>query len=259
MARSRNIKPGFFQNEQLVELDFGARLLFIGLWTIADREGRLESRPKKIKMQLFPADDLDVSRALLGLAKYNLVTLYSVENVDYIEINNFLKHQHPHHKETESVIPKCVSPRQALDKSGSNPSDSLLPITDSLNPETESLNPKTDTPTPKKERKPKKEIKPRENIEGLNIEAFDKYLAYRKEAGIKKLTKQGETLSAKKLVKLGGNKQIEVVEQSIGNGWAGLFELKATSSSQKQSRIDEFNEWIDSDNNFINGECNVIK
>ena len=37
MARSRNIKPGFFSNDELVELPFEARLLFIGLWTIPGR------------------------------------------------------------------------------------------------------------------------------------------------------------------------------------------------------------------------------
>ena len=47
MARSRNIKPSFFMNEDIIELPYEARLLFIGLWTLADREGRLENRPKK--------------------------------------------------------------------------------------------------------------------------------------------------------------------------------------------------------------------
>ena len=48
MARARNIKPGFFANENLAECDPLARLLFAGLWCLADREGRLEDRPKRI-------------------------------------------------------------------------------------------------------------------------------------------------------------------------------------------------------------------
>ena len=44
MARARNIKPGFFKNELLVGLPYEYRLLFIGLWTIADRDGRFEDR-----------------------------------------------------------------------------------------------------------------------------------------------------------------------------------------------------------------------
>lgn len=142
MARARNIKPAFFQNEDLVELDYEVRLLFIGLWTIADREGRLENRPKKIKMQLFPADDLDIPRALLGLNRFNLITLYVVDNVEYIQINSFLEHQHPHHKEADSVIPLMNEPSKALDKPEANPSDSLLPITESLLPTKDLSSPK---------------------------------------------------------------------------------------------------------------------
>ena len=44
MARARLLKPGFFTNEDLCELPAFGRLLFAGLWTIADREGRLEDR-----------------------------------------------------------------------------------------------------------------------------------------------------------------------------------------------------------------------
>ena len=54
--RARNIKPGFFKNDTLAELEFAARLLFIGLWGLADRAGRLEDRPKKIKAEVFPYD-----------------------------------------------------------------------------------------------------------------------------------------------------------------------------------------------------------
>ena len=50
MARSRNIKPGFFKNEDLLDLPYEYRLLFVGLWTLADREGYLEDRPKRIRM-----------------------------------------------------------------------------------------------------------------------------------------------------------------------------------------------------------------
>ncbi len=64
MARSRTIKPGFFTNEEMVELPMAIRLLFIGLWTLADRDGRLRDRPKKIRMEAFPADDVDVGRGV---------------------------------------------------------------------------------------------------------------------------------------------------------------------------------------------------
>lgn len=111
MARSRNIKPGFFINEDLVDLPFSTRLLFIGLWTIADREGRLDDRPKKIKMAVFPADDVDIDEGLNQLAGRGLISRYLVEGEGYIQITNFAKHQNPHMNEKESSIPapECSS------------------------------------------------------------------------------------------------------------------------------------------------------
>ncbi len=126
MPRSRNIKPSFFQNEELAELPFETRLLFIGLWCLADREGRLEYRPKKIKMQLFPADNINIEQSLLGLSGASLVQVYVVDNIKYIQITNFNKHQNPHQKEKASTIP-------APDKPGASPADSLNLIPDSLN------------------------------------------------------------------------------------------------------------------------------
>ena len=96
MARSRNIKPGFFRNADLAELPYEARLLFVGLWTIADREGRLEDRPKQIKMEIFPADNLDCDQLLNDLASTGMVVRYEVEGKRYLQVTNFGKHQNPH-------------------------------------------------------------------------------------------------------------------------------------------------------------------
>ena len=114
MARARNIKPSFFINEELVELPFATRLLFIGLWTIADREGRLEDKPKKIKMALFPADDLDVNNALNELHKSGFIQRYSINEVQYIHILAFSKHQNPHVKEPASTIPAPCKPGASI-------------------------------------------------------------------------------------------------------------------------------------------------
>jgi hypothetical protein len=57
MARTRSIKPSFFKNEFLAECEPMARLLFIGLWTLADSQGRMEFRPMRIRAELFPSTD----------------------------------------------------------------------------------------------------------------------------------------------------------------------------------------------------------
>lgn len=105
MARARNLKPGFFRNADLVELPFEARLLFAGLWTLADRAGRLEDRPKQIKMDVFPADTVDCNDLLDQLAATNMVARYSVNGKRYLQVVNFNKHQNPHKDEKASTIP----------------------------------------------------------------------------------------------------------------------------------------------------------
>jgi len=93
--RSRNIKPGFYKNDLLAECDPLARILFTGLWCMADRSGRLEYRPKKIKAELLPYDSCNVEKLVKQLSDKNFITVYCVSNENYIEINNFTKHQKP--------------------------------------------------------------------------------------------------------------------------------------------------------------------
>ena len=105
MARSRNIKPGFFLNDRLAECEPLARLLFAGLWCIADREGRLEDRPKRIKAEVLPYDDCDVDELLNQLAEREFIIRYEVDGEKYIQVTNFSKHQNPHKNEKDSEIP----------------------------------------------------------------------------------------------------------------------------------------------------------
>ncbi len=106
MARSRNIKPGFFTNDELAECSPYARLLFAGLWTIADKEGRLDDRPKKVKAMVLPFDDVDCNDLLQQLHNHKFINRYQVNNEQYIQINNWKKHQNPHCKEAASEIPE---------------------------------------------------------------------------------------------------------------------------------------------------------
>lgn len=105
MARARNIKPGLFSNEVIAELPAFDRLLFIGLWCLADREGRLEDRPKRIKMELFPCDTYDVSVGLCALSEHGFIERYQVLDQSIIEIPAFKKHQRPHGTEKDSSLP----------------------------------------------------------------------------------------------------------------------------------------------------------
>lgn len=108
MARARNIKPSFFTNEQLADNDPLGRLLFIGLWTLADYNGNLECKPRTIKVQVLPWDDCDIKQLMINLDKSGLIRFYSDSEKLFINIPNFLKHQSPHKNEREkpSEIPE---------------------------------------------------------------------------------------------------------------------------------------------------------
>lgn len=149
MARSRNIKPGFFTNDLLAEIDPLGRLLFAGLWTVADREGRLQDRPKKIKAEVLPFDNCDTDTLLEELHKHGFILRYSVDGVRYIQVIAWKKHQNPHIKEAGSTLPAPVNNHaglvQAPEKEQPKPEPAGL-IPDSLNLIPDSLIPSTTSP-----------------------------------------------------------------------------------------------------------------
>jgi hypothetical protein len=157
MARTRSIKPGFFDNEILGDLPPLTRLLFIGLWTIADREGRLEDKPRRIKKILLGYDDVDadgVDKMLQSLHDTGFIFRYSIDGNNYIQIVNFLKHQNPHIREKASEIPP--PPAELITKHHESPIHTpdlhgagtvqATPITVNLSPSTGNLLPTTDNP-----------------------------------------------------------------------------------------------------------------
>lgn len=105
MARARNLKPGFFKNEELGECNPLVRLFFAGLWCEADRRGILEDRPKRLKAELMPYDDIDPDTALEELERRGFIERYEVDGTRCILIVNFERHQNPHRDEKASTLP----------------------------------------------------------------------------------------------------------------------------------------------------------
>lgn len=105
MARIRSIKPSFFSSDDTCARSPLARLLFLGLGTEADRRGRVEDKPSQLKRRLLPDDACDVDALLWELAAAKLIRRYQAGEVRVIQILNFAKHQKPHPKEPESVLP----------------------------------------------------------------------------------------------------------------------------------------------------------
>lgn len=132
--RSRNIKPGFFKNDELGEMKPLTRLLFAGFWCYADKAGRFEWRPKKIMAEILPYDNGDLTVIARPLIEQGFIIPYEVNGSKYCQVVNFEEHQHPHHTEKDSKIPPLdpLTVNNPLDN-GYNPSDSLIP--DSLIPD----------------------------------------------------------------------------------------------------------------------------
>lgn len=136
MARGRDIKPGFFDSDELAEVSRDHRLLFIALWTVADREGRIEDRPSRLKVHSFPLDaDMTPERISsmiddLAEARGKFVRRYEVSGMRCIVIGNFKKHQHIHPKEKASELPEPPPVRELpgiTGKDSNSPCNSALP------------------------------------------------------------------------------------------------------------------------------------
>ncbi len=108
MARIRMIKPEFFDDPDLADVSAMARLFFIGLWTQADKAGRLVDDPRRLKARIFPYDTVNVGALAVELHGKDMIRRYHGDDgQSYIWIRSFLKHQRPHPKEPESLIPPC--------------------------------------------------------------------------------------------------------------------------------------------------------
>ena len=150
MARARNIKPGLFKNEILGVADPIYTLLFEGLWVLADREGRIEDRPLRIKAEIFPyREGLNIDEMLDWLQTNGFIRRYVARGKKCIVVREFVKHQNPHKNETESELPAPSDERTQPEEIGtvteiigstradSLSSDSLIP--DSLTPSNEGV------------------------------------------------------------------------------------------------------------------------
>ena len=108
MARARNIKPGFFESEDPAKVGYPQRLLWIALWTLADREGRLEYRAATFKKYAFGFDHVSVEEVAGwtdDLFRAGLIDVYEVGSTRVIQCVNFARHQRPHRLDPPSIFP----------------------------------------------------------------------------------------------------------------------------------------------------------
>lgn len=108
MARQRMVKPEFFDSESMAKCSIAARLAYIGLWVMADDEGRLKYQPNRLKTRIFPYDKMTAKRfasLLVELEAVGSIVVYTVDGEMYLAIPHFRDYQYIK-KPTKSVLPE---------------------------------------------------------------------------------------------------------------------------------------------------------
>ena len=106
MARVRMINPEFFLHEDLASCSPHARLLFVALWTQADRLGRLRWLPLRIAGEAFPHEPkIKIDQLAAELEGADVLRLFSSGDRLFAYLPGFARWQRPHRNEAESRIP----------------------------------------------------------------------------------------------------------------------------------------------------------
>ena len=107
MARRRLIDPGTWYSGHFKRLNNRQRLLWIGLISMSDDEGKFKAEPSVIKSLVFPFDHISpkvVSSDLQKIEEEGLIKRYEVDGDIYGRIVKWTKYQKPSHA-TPSKIP----------------------------------------------------------------------------------------------------------------------------------------------------------
>ncbi len=118
MAKIRTVKPELFRHEALFTAEkktkLPLRLAFIGLFSCCDREGRFRWRPRQIKLDVLPYDEIDMEEVLNALSSEGFLIKYQVKKEFYGCIPSWHKHQHINIREAASLLPSAEEGRIIL-------------------------------------------------------------------------------------------------------------------------------------------------
>lgn len=105
--RIRTLKPECWQDEKIGRLTRDARLLFVGLITLADDEGRFRALPSIILGHVFPYDEdapKRLTRWMDELRREELIVNYEHAGTTYGALPRFARHQRIN-RPRKSLIP----------------------------------------------------------------------------------------------------------------------------------------------------------
>jgi hypothetical protein len=130
VARIRTIKPQLWGSGDVTPLSRDARLLFVGLISMADDDGRFLAAINAINGYVFPNDELapsQVRKWMKEIVTTGAIHLYTVDGITYGCIPNWHKHQ-VINRHTPSPLPnpdiECF-PRSSFKTHGALTEDSV--------------------------------------------------------------------------------------------------------------------------------------
>ncbi len=101
----RSVRPEFFTDAKMARLSHSARLLYIGLWCLADDDGRGRLLPKHIEGELFPYEKIDFLGLWHELESTRRVRTYQIDGEQFFVIPKFTEYQKPNRK-YDSKLPE---------------------------------------------------------------------------------------------------------------------------------------------------------
>lgn len=106
MARIRTIKPSFWTDDQVTHLPWDARLLLVGIISMADDEGRFVATPQSVLGYVFPHERVSEARyrKMLGqIAETGIVQLYGTNGCAYGFLPKWKRHQKINHPQRSTL------------------------------------------------------------------------------------------------------------------------------------------------------------
>ncbi len=107
MARIRTIKPSMWGDDKFSRVSRDARLLYIGLVSLADDDGRFLASPAAVTGYVFPNDD-DVTvakfrRWYAELVHIGLISSYEADGIQYGCHLHYRQHQRISHPQASPL------------------------------------------------------------------------------------------------------------------------------------------------------------
>lgn len=138
MPRRRMIDPDFWNDGRVKRLSPTERLLFVGMISYADDEGRLLADPAFLRSKIFPYDDFALED-IISMRDHILKTnpnlqLYQNAGEDYLYFRKWPRYQKPSHPQP-SKLPKPPKLQEAV------PEEIIEPVIAPSQPETGTIPP----------------------------------------------------------------------------------------------------------------------